>query len=76
MRTAMPLTRVALMSPAGAARGQVCILSFVQHFDEFLDLPCTRELPASLSVGACTHDICMVGFGDSRLMTSSTKRRS
>jgi hypothetical protein len=28
MRTAMPLTRVALMSPAGAARGQVCNLHF------------------------------------------------
>uniref|UniRef100_A0A7I4D777 ATP-dependent Clp protease proteolytic subunit n=1 Tax=Physcomitrium patens TaxID=3218 RepID=A0A7I4D777_PHYPA len=30
MRVAMPLTRVALMSPAGAARGQVCHLCF-QH---------------------------------------------
>lgn len=34
-RFAMPLSRIALQSPAGAARGQVCLLDILEGNDDF-----------------------------------------
>jgi len=57
LRVAMPLTRIALQSPAGAARGQVLFLSICPFLHLRWDIWCVSKSMAK-RVLKCTVSIC------------------